>query len=200
MITTIICDVGGVLITPAEKVTLYILSQIYDVPMDVAFNLFNQLLPQLRIGAIGIEKLASVIQSQYPPRVAIKNFKVSYAEYYQKQAIINTEMLELLGRLNPKFKLVALSNMMDLHVKINRDRGLFKYFHEVYISSEIGIAKPDPAAFNYVLTKLDIKPETCIIIDDKKENIDVAVGLGFTGYLFDTAANFSAFIEKKQNL
>jgi HAD superfamily hydrolase (TIGR01509 family) len=46
------------------------------------------------------------------------------------------------------------------------------------ISCEIGYEKPDPRAFQFLLEELDLPPNLCTFIDDKKENVEAARALG----------------------
>ena len=49
------------------------------------------------------------------------------------------------------------------------------------------MAKPDPAAFEAVLKRLDVAPEEAVFIDDTIEHVLAAEGLGLRGILFTTA-------------
>jgi glucose-1-phosphatase len=196
MFTTIICDIGGVLITSAEKVTPYILSQMYSIPVENALIQYKNALPNLQKGALSVESFASTIGSEYPPKMIIPDIKEVYLEYYQKQALINEEMLLLLEEVSKTYRLVAFSNMMDLHVRCNRNRGLFRNFHKVYISSETGMVKPDQVAFDFILEDLHVNARECIFIDDQQKNIDVALAVGMFTYLFDSTEKLFAFFQK----
>lgn len=48
------------------------------------------------------------------------------------------------------------------------------------ISGKIGLIKPDPSIFKYLLDTYRLKAEDCIFIDDKLENIESAKALGIT--------------------
>lgn len=40
------------------------------------------------------------------------------------------------------------------------------------------LKKPDPAMFHSVLTKEGVRPEKCILIDDKEKNVSAARSMG----------------------
>ena len=44
--------------------------------------------------------------------------------------------------------------------------GLRNFFDGIFISDEIGFAKPDPRFFSYVLRKIGAKPADCMVIGD----------------------------------
>ncbi|MBU6447299.1 HAD-IA family hydrolase [Patescibacteria group bacterium] len=54
-----------------------------------------------------------------------------------------------------------------------------------FSSSEIGLTKPDPKIYKYVLQKLDSKPESTVYIDDDLKNVKAARKLGINAIQFD---------------
>lgn len=76
--------------------------------------------------------------------------------------------LELLEELNGKYKLAIITNGFkeSQHIKMDSS-GLSKYFEDVFISEEIGINKPDPGIFHYVMEKTGAtSPTQCVMIGD----------------------------------
>jgi epoxide hydrolase-like predicted phosphatase len=57
-----------------------------------------------------------------------------------------------------------------------------KYFDEIFESCKIGLRKPDPKVFQYVLDKLRVKPEEAIFVDDIGTNLKSAKSLGITTF------------------
>jgi len=60
---------------------------------------------------------------------------------------------------------------------------LFSLFKKenITISGEIGIIKPDPLIYEYILAKNNLKPEECIFFDDQEVNIKAAKEFGIHG-------------------
>lgn len=52
----------------------------------------------------------------------------------------------------------------------------------------IGAAKPDPAAYQYVLQQLDVAPEACVLFDNKVQHVEGARRLGMDAYLLDRSS------------
>lgn len=82
------------------------------------------------------------------------------------------------------FKLILLSNTNEYHIDyIKSNVPFFNEFQECfdafYLSHEIGLRKPDPEIFEFVMDNHNLNPENCLFIDDTKENTDVAERLGF---------------------
>jgi len=51
-------------------------------------------------------------------------------------------------------------------------------FEKMYVSSEIGLRKPDAEAFHYILNDISVQPEELLFFDDSIENIEGASKLG----------------------
>lgn len=58
----------------------------------------------------------------------------------------------------------------------------------VVVSGEIGLVKPDPAIFEHLLATHDVDPATALFVDDRADNVEAAVAVGFHGHVFTTAA------------
>ena len=57
-------------------------------------------------------------------------------------------------------------------------------FHGVVVSSDVKMIKPNPMIYQYVTYTYGLKPDECLFIDDLKENVEAAVGVGMKGFLF----------------
>jgi putative hydrolase of the HAD superfamily len=60
-------------------------------------------------------------------------------------------------------------------------------FNQLTWSCELGIAKPDPAIYNFTCDKLGVRPGEALFIDDRIENIRAAEQLGLQGIQFKNA-------------
>ena len=93
--------------------------------------------------------------------------------------------LEFLQLLSTKYRLFLLTNTDQIHIsKFEENVGasffsdFYQCFEKVYYSFEMGMRKPDPQIFSYILNKHDLSPKRTLFIDDKKENTDAAAALG----------------------
>jgi len=94
--------------------------------------------------------------------------------------------LEFLQMLSQKYRLFLLSNTDAIHIDtfqhkagITFYREFYQCFERVYFSFELGMRKPDAEIFNHLVKKHDLTPKRTLFIDDKKENTDAALALGF---------------------
>ncbi|MEQ0563112.1 HAD-IA family hydrolase [Amycolatopsis sp. NEAU-NG30] len=84
-------------------------------------------------------------------------------------------------------RLVCLSNDVSEWSKLLRERfGLGEYITSWFVSGDIGVRKPDPAAFTTVCRRLDVIPERMLLIDDREENVTAARTAGLQALRFGT--------------
>jgi putative hydrolase of the HAD superfamily len=65
------------------------------------------------------------------------------------------------------------------------------YFDDILVSSVLGCAKPDAAAFVRALQLLRLAPDQCLVIDDTLENAVAANQLGLKAVLLDRQGRYS---------
>ena len=104
---------------------------------------------------------------------------------WESASVINDELVEYILRLRSKAPVYLLSNAIGPFLKRILDRyDLWKLFDRVFISSELGIAKPDPKFFTEVLTQIGADANDAVMIDDNPHNIDGAATAGVDGIIF----------------
>ncbi len=91
---------------------------------------------------------------------------------------------------------VLLSNQMPLHAEVAVSKGWFSYFSRLFLSFEIGHAKPSPESYKFVLKELGVKPEEVVFVDDKQENVDGARAVGMHAICFHDAKQLSGELSK----
>jgi len=95
------------------------------------------------------------------------------------------QMTNLVKKLKKQNYIVpVLTNVTKTMVKYNRIKGRYKLFKPVFLSCYIGLRKPSPAIFRYVLKKMKLKPNECIFIDDNKTYLRGARIVGMKTILF----------------
>jgi HAD superfamily hydrolase (TIGR01493 family) len=83
---------------------------------------------------------------------------------------------DLLSALESKCELGCLSNNNELHWSQIKDHwGFGRFFRYQYLSHEIGMIKPDPEIFEYVLRDLGVPPERILYLDDNPECVEAAL-------------------------
>lgn len=84
-------------------------------------------------------------------------------------------------------KLFVLSNLSTatLEQLVKAFPEIFNLFEGLVCSEMVGVKKPDPKLFEYLIEKYRLNPQNCIFIDDAYENTETAEQLGMTGIVCD---------------
>ncbi len=96
---------------------------------------------------------------------------------------IPVEKLEILKRLRKDgYKVYMLSNTNEEHWRYMEERmfpePVSTYFDGIYMSQVLGMAKPDLKVFETVLQDIGEKGDNCLYIDDTVVNCEAAAWLG----------------------
>ena len=75
-------------------------------------------------------------------------------------------------------------------------RPLSSYLEKCYTSYEVGIMKPDPGIFQFMLNDAGIQPSETLFLDDSPANIAVAAQLGIQTLLVEKNADWRDAVEK----
>jgi putative hydrolase of the HAD superfamily len=100
--------------------------------------------------------------------------------------ILNAELVACIDRLRTiGLRVALLSNFSaDLRAMLAQ-QDLLRRFDALAISAELGIMKPDAAAYRAVLAMLGMESHTCIFIDDVPANVEAAQAVGIYGIVFE---------------
>ena len=179
MINTIIFDFGDVFINLDKLGSINSLKKL-------GLSQWNEDLKQLNLefekGEISRENFLLGIQKYVP--------NASFDEILEAWNAVLLDFplhrLEFVQKLSQKYRLFLLSNTDAIHIDtFEQENGISFYsdfyqcFEKVYFSFEIGMRKPDPEVFNYLLKKHDLSAKRTLFIDDSKESTDIALSLGF---------------------
>jgi len=103
------------------------------------------------------------------------------------------EIAQLLPRAKKLMPLYAFSNTNRPHVKyIMREyAGLLSHFRQLYLSSSIGLRKPDAESFDHVVKEIGVPAERIIFFDDLAENVEGARARGLTAVHVTSSADIA---------
>ncbi|MBP1530876.1 MAG: HAD family phosphatase [Bacteroidaceae bacterium] len=97
--------------------------------------------------------------------------------------------LEWLARLKQRYNVFLLSNIGDLHwietLRQTRELGfdMGDCFHQLFLSYQLRMAKPDPAIYKLLIERTGICPQETLYIDDLPDNITSGRNAGLQAYL-----------------
>ena len=94
-------------------------------------------------------------------------------------------LVAFLRGLRPAYKTGILSNAWSDGRQIIAGKfALGDAADDLVISAEVGVAKPDPRIYDLATTRLDVRPEETIFVDDFVRNIDGARKFGMQAVHF----------------
>lgn len=77
------------------------------------------------------------------------------------------------------FRLAVCSNSIRTSIEVMMDRSkLAKYLEFIISAQDVSIGKPNPEIYNLAISKLMLKPEECLILEDNEHGIQAAVASG----------------------
>jgi putative hydrolase of the HAD superfamily len=180
MINTIIFDFGDIFINLDKQATV---DELKKLGLQEWNEDLNQLNMQFETGKISNEDFLLGIQ-KHIPSASIED--ISYA---WNAILLDFPLyrLEFLQKLSKKYRLFLLSNTDAIHIEtFEQENGtsfysdFYQCFERVYFSFELEMRKPDAEIFNHLVKKHDLSIKRTLFVDDKKENTDAALSLGFT--------------------
>lgn len=104
---------------------------------------------------------------KYLPEDFEEKFIPFYYDHMYRFSVLKDETRSVLEKLKGKYKLAILSNgdSTSQHNKITQVN-IEDFFDEVVVTGDIGVHKPNKEAFEYVLNKLNVKNDECLMIGD----------------------------------
>lgn len=97
---------------------------------------------------------------------------------------IDPEVIALIKRLKARSRVVCGTNTFDPHYDVHSSRGDYAIFDAVFASNKIGLSKPDPEFYRYILTHENVRPEHALFVDDMEVNVLSAESMGMNVHLF----------------
>lgn len=117
----------------------------------------------------------------------------------------NKTLTSILPHLKNHYELYLLSNTNIIHRKYGWDHYEFlKHFNKLFLSYEIGAAKPERQIYDFVISTIKLKPSEVLYIDDIEEYVKAASNMGWNAIQFQTneilfkeMKNFNIELDKK---
>jgi putative hydrolase of the HAD superfamily len=190
MIRAAIFDFGGVVLDfPVTGIEKFV-SHSLNIPMDLVkktlFPIGGELIEGKVLENTFWRNYTYLVQRRLP-----SDWEEQLKAFFFKNAQINAKVIQIAQVLKEKGVLLPLlSNISPIQVKIFKDLNYFIPFEPLLFSCEIGLKKPDPRIFQFLLEKLDLKPKECLFIDDDQQNVNTANNLGINGIHFYSVEKF----------
>lgn len=126
----------------------------------------------------------------------IKFSEQEFWDYWFGAEVPSLPMIDFAKTLREKgIKVIILSNNFRERAEYY---GHYPWMTEaadkVYFSWQTGFVKPDPRAWQLVLSENNLKPEDCIYFDDQERNLKAAESVGIKSHLFTNEAEMEKTI------
>ena len=96
----------------------------------------------------------------------------------------NPKVVEFVKELRKKHQVICLTNTEIEAMQYNRKTGLFNLFEKAFISTEMGMEKPDKNIYLAALKEINCEPEEAVFIDNIEEYVKAAEKVGMKGIIF----------------
>jgi putative hydrolase of the HAD superfamily len=113
---------------------------------------------------------------------------------------IDQDILGLLRALRATHRIGLISNAWDGLRPWIMSQKFDDAFDHMFISAEVGFAKPDARIYQLALEKFGVQPDQAIFVDDVEKNIAACEALGIHGVLFRTSQQALAEVNRYLNL
>jgi epoxide hydrolase-like predicted phosphatase len=187
MINNIIFDIGGVIIyTP--KIDCGIKDNLFNLESGTIRKIVDDCFKRKSIDKNFDDKI--YFAENYANFLSWEEYQKILAEFYSSEKP-NYELIDWARNQKSKYRIFALTNNTTALKNLLKEKfKIENLFDIVFNSAEIGLAKPDPKLFQYVLDQIDTSPEKCLFIDDNIKNTNMAETLGFKTICFTDNNSF----------
>jgi len=196
-ITTVIFDFGYVLSLPPRASDYQNLAALAGIDANRFEEIYWGQRADYDRGTIGgpayWRRVAEVAGAEITP-AQIRSLVAADVDIWMRA---NPVMMEWVRALkNHGLKIAVLSNMpIEISTHMRRYAPWFRDFDYVCFSAEVQLAKPEAAIFYACLNVVGSKPEECLFIDDRADNVEAARALGMCAVKFVCVEELAADVK-----
>lgn len=179
----IIFDIGGVLEDFSEqKYVNYICAKLHLDRKEFGDELFR-VLPSAEEGRISTREMLERVTLL----LGVSFRRLEWADSMRRLAKLNPPVVRLANALRRRYRVVLLTNVSKSRYMENVGMGFFKKVKadKVYASCYVGMSKPSPQIYRYVLQER-VGPKDAIFIDNMLVNVKGARKVGIKGIRYVT--------------
>ncbi|MGL5787073.1 MAG: HAD family hydrolase [Bacteroidales bacterium] len=201
-IKNIVFDLGGVLINLNRQRCIDAYKALGYADAENLLGNYRQegLFLLLEEGRISPEEFRNAIRKEIKQEVTDKQLDDALMQFLLD---LPAYKLELLRRLKKDYKVYMLSNTNKImfdhivpHYFGQNGTTIDDYFDGLFLSFEMGVAKPDKKIFEMMIEQGQLVPEETLFIDDSSLNTDAASDLGFYVYTAEPEEDFTFLFEE----
>jgi len=175
-----IFDLGNVVINIDFGRVLGVWSKLSGVPLAILKKKFvlGEAFEQHERGDITDEVFAAKICGELGIALSFEQFTAGWQAIFVG---VRDEVIEIIRDLRKKgHRVVILSNTNRLHCQYwpSQYPEIQQAVDKLYLSQDLGMRKPDPAIYRYVLEQEGVDAPKAIFLDDNADNIEGAKTVG----------------------
>ena len=191
-ITTVIFDVGGVLVDWKRE---HLYRKIFPGDPEEMTRFLTDILPM---------EFNLKLDLGYPYDKAIEEKVAEFPQFEEQIRAYHTRWEEMVpGHFPETIELLDSLRSIDvgLHILSNFSAETFPimqarfefltWFDSILLSADVGLAKPDPAIYKLLLSRINRQPQECLFIDDSEPNVLAARELGIDAIHFTSPENLA---------
>lgn len=177
---------------------------IIDIDYDFSINELKKILPEVKHhltadffpssfhkdyekGLINSDQFRNAVRELY--QMDFSNEQIDHV-WNSLLRDLPQERIDLISKLSHDFGTAVLSNTNEIHIlKFNQMlkeqtsiASLSGLFDRVFLSHEMGLAKPEEAIFEAVINEIQVEPNRVLFFDDLLANLEGAKRVGLQTY------------------
>jgi putative hydrolase of the HAD superfamily len=184
MITTVIFDLGGVLLRTEDRQPRTRLASKFNLSYEELESLVYD-------GDSSRQAMRGQIQAQEHKAEVMNNLNLppddfqEFGDQFWEGDRMDRKLVDFLRDLKGSYTTALLSNAWDdLRPLLVDYWKISDAFDHIFISAEMGLAKPDPEIYQQVISELGAHPSEVVFVDDFIENVRAAREAGWNAVHF----------------
>lgn len=119
---------------------------------------------------------------------------VTPGEFFRFHEQLNVGIVQFISSLRPYYKVAIICNGGSREA-LDRKFRLSKLVDLMLFDGEEGVSKPDARIYQRALTRLGVRPDEAIFVDDKERNVESAQLLGMQAVHFKSTEQTIAEVQ-----
>jgi len=194
-VRAVVFDMGGILEAPFDDALFAEMARLLGVPEPELRKERARHGLDLTLGRMTLRDFyARVGAGRARPVDSAAAVARHLAVYESTTGALDARVLGLIADLRRRRHVVACLTNTETEVgRFNRERGLYRAFDRAFLSTEMGLHKPEVAIYERALADLGSAPGEAVFTDDKLENVTGARAAGMHGIHY---RDFDSFAEE----
>lgn len=149
----------------------------------------SPLIAEFEEGRISAERFYARMKEAYRLNASFEQFRSIWNSGFSE----NPPVVQIIGRLRGRTRLLALSNTDPLHFEhIYGTYPVLGWMEDIIVSFRVGQRKPASEIFARALTRAGVQPHQAWYVDDISDFVDAAERMGMRGIPYRTAPELAA--------